>query len=127
MTATTRKRDRILSKGCNVVGLRRVRLDRLLSDVQGHQALFGDHPVCKHIVGATLLSLVLIPCHLAAAEMDEVCVQRLIGAQNKRLQHCSEKFQGEHRELCETAAHQEHAKAMQICRSRDEGAVPDRR
>jgi hypothetical protein len=73
---------------------------------------------------AALLSFGLTPSLLAAAEMDDVCVQRLIGALNKRLQHCSEKFQGEHRELCETAARQEHDKAMQICRSRDEGAAP---
>ena len=80
----------------------------------------------NHIAGATLLLLALIPSPLAAAKMDDVCVQRLIGAQNKRLQHCSEKFQGEHRDLCETAARLEHAKAMQICRSRDEGAAPGR-
>lgn len=81
----------------------------------------------QRIFGVSLLSLALTTSLLAAAEMDDVCVQRLIGAQNKRLQHCSEKFQGEHRELCEAAAHLEHAKAMQICRSRDEGAVPGRR
>jgi hypothetical protein len=69
-------------------------------------------------------SLAYAPALLAAAKMDVVCVQRLIGAQNKRLQHCSEKFQGEHRDLCESAARLEHAKAMQICRSRGDGAVP---
>ena len=92
--------------------------------VHAPRAVLGDHPVRKRIFSAALLSFA--PSLLAAAGMDDVCVQRLIGAQNKRLQHCSEKFQGEHRELCETAAHQEHAKAMQICRSRDEGAAPGR-
>jgi hypothetical protein len=75
------------------------------------------------IFRAALVSLTFAPA-LAAGEMDEVCVQRLIGAQNKRLQHCSEKFQGEHRDLCETAARLEHAKAMQICRSRGDGGSP---
>jgi hypothetical protein len=78
----------------------------------------------KLIFRAALVSLTFTPALLTAGEMDEVCVQRLIGAQNKRLQHCSEKFQGEHRDLCESAARLEHAKAMQICRSRGDGAVP---
>jgi hypothetical protein len=78
----------------------------------------------KLIFRAALVSLTFTPALLKAGEMDEVCVQRLIGAQNKRLQHCSEKFQGEHRDLCESAARLEHAKAMQICRSRGDGAVP---
>jgi hypothetical protein len=86
--------------------------------------ILGDYPVGRLIFGAAGVLLAFAPALLVAAEMDEVCVQRLIGAQNKRLQHCSEKFQGEHRDLCETAARLEHAKAMQICRSRGDGGPP---
>jgi hypothetical protein len=79
-----------------------------------------------YIIGAALV-LALSPPPSVAAEMDDVCVQRLVGNQNKRLQLCSEKFQGEHRELCETAARQQHDKAMQMCRSRDAAAAPGNR
>ena len=52
---------------------------------------------------------------------DPGCVQRMLGQQRERLQLCSDKFQGEHRNLCETAANRVHEKNVKICTSRENG------
>ena len=68
------------------------------------------------------LGVASLACSLSCtshAEMDQGCVQRMLGQQRERLQLCSDKFQGEHRKLCETAANQVHERNVKICTSRE--------
>jgi hypothetical protein len=68
-----------------------------------------------------IVGMASISCALGSAshaEMDAGCVQRLLGQKNQRLQLCSERFQGEHRGLCETAANRVHERDVKICASR---------
>ena len=65
---------------------------------------------------------------VSQAQMDQGCLQRMLGQQTERLQLCRDKFHGEHRSLCETAANQVHARNVKICTSRENGAqTPPRR
>ena len=76
--------------------------------------------MCRFVfAGMASLSLSVSLSSISNAEMDQGCIQRLFGQQRERLQLCSDKFQGEHRDLCETAANQVHERNVKICTSRE--------
>jgi hypothetical protein len=65
-----------------------------------------------------MVSVAVCLSFAADAKMDQGCVQRLEQQRDQRLQLCREKFEGEHRQLCETAAAQEHDHKIKICESK---------
>ena len=74
------------------------------------------------------LGVASLACSLSStshAEMDEGCFQRMLGQRDERLQLCRDKFEGEHRDLCETAAKRVHERNVKICTS--ERRVAERR
>ena len=74
--------------------------------------------MCRFVFGGMAsLSLSVFLSSNSHAGMDQGCIQRLLGQQNERLQLCRDKFQGEHRDLCETAANRVHERNMKICTS----------
>ena len=79
--------------------------------------------MCRSMfIGMASLALCVSLSSISHAGMDQGCIQRLLGQQNERLRLCSDKFQGEHRELCETAAKQVHERNVKICTSRENSA-----
>ena len=60
----------------------------------------------------------------ARAEVDAGCVQRMLAQQSQKVQACRDKFAGEHRDLCEAAAQQEHQRKVKICAFRERVPAP---
>ena len=75
-------------------------------------------------IGVASLALCVSLSSTSHAGMDQGCIQRLLGQQNERLQLCRDKFQGEHRDLCEAAAQQEHLRKVKICAFREKVPAP---
>jgi hypothetical protein len=71
------------------------------------------------VIGIASLALSVSLRSISHAGMDQGCIQRLQGQQNERLRLCRDKFQGEHRDLCETAANRVHKRNVKICTSRE--------
>jgi hypothetical protein len=84
------------------------------------------HPLHRStILGVCSLSLAISMSISATAEMDAGCVQRMLAQQSQKVQLCRERFEGQHRELCEAAAQQEHVRKVKICALRERVPAPD--
>ncbi len=75
-------------------------------------------------LGVWSLPLALSMSISARAEMDAGCVQRMLAQQSQKVQLCRDKFEGEHRELCEAAAQQEHLRKVKVCAFREKAPAP---
>jgi hypothetical protein len=75
-------------------------------------------------LGVRSLSLALGATISAHAEVDAGCVQRMLAEQSQKVQLCRDKFAGEHRELCEAAAQQEHQRKVKVCAFRERVPAP---
>ena len=83
------------------------------------------HPLPRLIfLGACSFSLALSVGIPARAEMEAGCVQRMLAEQSQKVQLCRDKFEGEHRDLCEAAAQQEHQRKVKICAFRERTPAP---
>ena len=69
------------------------------------------------LIGMISVLIALNSTTSAHAEIDQRCLQGMLGQQNKRLQLCKDKFQEEHRGLCETAATQAHERNARISKN----------
>ena len=83
------------------------------------------YPLPRSIfLGVCSLPLALSIGISARAEVDAGCVQRMLAQQSQKLQVCKDKFEGEHRDLCEAAARQEHQRKVKICAFRERTPAP---
>ena len=83
------------------------------------------HPLPRSIfLGVCSLPLALGVSISARAEMDAGCVQRMMAQQSQKVQLCRDKFEGEHRDLCEAAAQQDHLRKVKICAFRERAPTP---